>query len=176
MGLTAAMKRWQKENQEHNAFSVNQLMFFLAAAYAWILVVAVCQSTEVWLFDGAVTVHSAVKFNSTQLGGCVSIKACFNDRAHWAVWTNLADGEQLVFYDDASCSGKSVATPAVADGNINFFDESVGMAGAVSAFKTWPEGMVGSPTTVGGYTSPESTIDELMSVKPEFLIASSECT
>ncbi|KAE9092632.1 hypothetical protein PF010_g17777 [Phytophthora fragariae] len=139
------------------------------------LTVAVCESTEVWLIDGAVTIHSAVIFNSTKLGACISIKTCFNDRAHWAVWTDLEEGEQLVFYDDASCTGKSVVTPTAPNGNINFFDQNVGMAGEVSAFKTWKEGMLDSPTKIVGFSTPEDTIDELLSVKPESLIANSEC-
>ncbi|KAE9307799.1 hypothetical protein PF008_g21150 [Phytophthora fragariae] len=147
-------------------------MFFLAAV---MLTVAVCESTEVWLIDGAVTIHSAVIFNSTKLGACISIKTCFNDRAHWAVWTDLEEGEQLVFYDDASCTGKSVVTPTAPNGNINFFDQNVGMAGEVSAFKTWKEGMLDSPTKIVGFSTPEDTIDELLSVKPESLIANSEC-
>lgn len=104
-------------------------MRFLAAASVWVLAMVVCESTEVWLLEGDVTFHSAIKFNSTKLGACVSLKTCFNDRAHSAIWTKLPTGDQLVFYDDASCTGKPVATPTVANGNINFFDEAVGMAG-----------------------------------------------
>jgi hypothetical protein len=89
---------------------------------------------------------------------------------------NVADGEQLVFYDDASCTGKSVATPTATHGTRNFFDEAVGMAGQVSAFKTWKAGMLESPTKIVPYaTSPESTIEKLLSIKPERLVLSSEC-
>jgi hypothetical protein len=45
----------------------------------------VCQSLELWLLEGAFTLQSAVKFNSSKLGACVSIKTCFDNRAHWAI-------------------------------------------------------------------------------------------